>query len=82
MNLNLQQSIRPVWSRLSRALWALRGKSVMHAAVLERAAARPVAQKPPRRRPYDINELVAKITDENRHGETLTGRAVGAEIVD
>ncbi len=29
---------------------------------------------------YDLDELVAKITDENRHHETSTGHAVGNEF--
>jgi antitoxin MazE len=28
----------------------------------------------------DLDELVSKITDDNRHGETLTGYAVGSEF--
>lgn len=38
--------------------------------------ARPVGQKR-----YTLEELVAGITDENRHPETDTGPAVGREVV-
>jgi len=33
----------------------------------------------PRRRGYTLEELVARITPENRHGETDWGEAVGRE---
>ncbi|MCR5858934.1 AbrB/MazE/SpoVT family DNA-binding domain-containing protein [Mesorhizobium sp. J428] len=29
---------------------------------------------------YDLNDLLAGITDDNRHGEVATGQAVGNEV--
>jgi antitoxin MazE len=34
----------------------------------------------PRRRHYSLDELVAGITPENRHGETDWGEAIGREV--